>query len=60
MIIYKWNKEKNIKLKETRNVSFEQIVMHIERGDLIDIIKHPNNQKYTKKYPEDKKSRIIY
>ena len=28
------------------NVSFEQVVMHIEQGDLLDIIKHPNNAKY--------------
>jgi len=46
MITYNWNKEKNLLLKETRNISFEQIVMHIEKGDLIDIIKHPNSQKY--------------
>ena len=47
MITYSWNKEKNLLLKETRNISFEQIVMHIEQGDLIDIIKHPNSDKYS-------------
>ena len=36
-----------LKLKVIRNVSFVQIVMHIERGGLIDIIEHLNNQKYT-------------
>ena len=46
MITYNWNKEKNLLLKETRGISFEQIVMHIEKGDLIDIIKHQNKQKY--------------
>lgn len=46
MIIYNWNKDKNILLKETRGISFEQVVMHIENGDLIDIIEHPNSQKY--------------
>ncbi len=46
MITYSWNKEKNLLLKETRKISFEQIVMHIEQGDLIDIIRHPNNEKY--------------
>jgi len=46
MIIYKWNKEKNIILKNSRGVSFEQVVMHIEQGDLLDIIKHPNSEKY--------------
>jgi len=47
MITYTWNKEKNLLLKETRDISFEQIVMHIEQGDLIDIIKHPNSEKYS-------------
>ena len=47
MIAYSWNKEKNLLLKETREISFEQIVMHIEQGDLIDIIKHPNGDKYS-------------
>ena len=46
MITYNWNKEKNILLKETRGISFEQIVMHIETGNLIDIIKHPNQNRY--------------
>lgn len=46
MITYNWNKEKHLLLKETRGVSFEQIVMHIEKGDLVDIIKHPNSEKY--------------
>lgn len=47
MITYSWNKEKNLLLKETRKISFEQIVMHIEQGDLIDIIKHPSSDKYS-------------
>jgi len=47
MITYTWNKEKNLLLKETIDISFEQIVMHIEQGDLIDIIKHPNSEKYS-------------
>jgi uncharacterized DUF497 family protein len=46
MITYNWNKEKNLLLKETRGISFEQIVMHIEQGDLFDIIQHPNSEKY--------------
>ncbi len=47
MITYNWNKDKNILLKKTRGISFEQVVMHIQNGDLIDIIKHPNSQKYS-------------
>ena len=43
---YKWNKEKNERLKIERGVSFEQITMHIERGDVLDIVVHPNQEKY--------------
>ena len=43
---YTWNKEKNEKLKIERGISFEQIVMHVERGNVLDIVDHPNSQKY--------------
>lgn len=43
---YKWNKEKNEKLKIERGISFEQIAMHVERGDVLDIVDHPNQKKY--------------
>jgi uncharacterized DUF497 family protein len=46
MDYYKWSHEKNEKLKAERGVSFEQIVMHIEKGDLLDIVAHPNQEKY--------------
>jgi len=47
MITYNWNKLKNLLLKETRGISFEQVVMHIEQGNLVDIIQHPNSEKYS-------------
>jgi len=47
MITYNWNIEKNLLLKDTRGISFEQIVLHIEQGDLMDIIEHPNDKKYS-------------
>jgi len=46
MTYYKWNHEKNEKLKTERGLSFEQVILHIERGDLIDVIVHPNQSKY--------------
>jgi len=46
MPLYKWNNEKNEQLKLQRGVGFEQIVMHIERGDVLEIVKHPNVEKY--------------
>jgi len=46
MTYYKWNHEKNEKLKADRGIGFEQVILHIERGDLIDVIEHPNQSKY--------------
>ena len=46
MDYYKWDFKKNEKLKVERGVRFEQIVMHIERGDILDLVAHPNQEKY--------------
>ncbi len=46
MIRYNWDKEKNLLLKQTRGVSFEQIIVLIEEGYLLDILEHPNKEKY--------------
>ena len=46
MAYYRWNHEKNEKLKIERGVGFEQVVLHIERGDLIDVVEHPNQSRY--------------
>jgi len=43
---YRWNNEKNEILKRERGITFEQIIMHIERGGLLDIVAHPNQEKY--------------
>ena len=34
-------------LQETRGISFEEVVFHVERGDVLDILKHPNQEKYS-------------
>ena len=46
MKYYDWNDEKNELLKKFRGVPFEQVVLAIVSGDLIDRIKHPNPDKY--------------
>jgi hypothetical protein len=46
MDYYKWDFQKNEKLKVDRGISFEQIVMHVERGDVLDLVAHPNQKKY--------------
>jgi hypothetical protein len=46
MKYYKWNQEKNIKLKNERELSFDDIVFYINNGNLIEIIENPNTEKY--------------
>jgi uncharacterized DUF497 family protein len=46
MPYYQWNTDKNEQLKAERGVSFEQVVMHIEGGDLLDVYEHPNQARY--------------
>lgn len=41
-----WNEEKNLLLKQERGVSFERIVVAIEEGHLLDVLEHPNKEKY--------------
>jgi uncharacterized DUF497 family protein len=43
---FTWDPEKNQKLKTERDVSFEEVVFHIERGDLLDVLDHPRENKY--------------
>lgn len=45
---FDWNDEKNAFLKSTRDVSFEEVVFHIQNGDVLDVIKHPNADRYPK------------
>ena len=46
MKYFSWNIEKNEQLKKERGISFEEVVFHIERGQLLDIVEHPNQEKY--------------
>jgi uncharacterized DUF497 family protein len=41
-----WNTEKSQFLKQSRGICFEDIVFHIEKGDVLDDYFHPNQQKY--------------
>lgn len=46
MEYYQWSVKKNRQLKAERGVSFEQVVMHIHRGDVLQIFEHPNQNRY--------------
>jgi len=50
MKYFSWNEEKNELLLAERDISFEDIVFHIEKGFLLDVLEHPNPEKY----PEQK------
>jgi uncharacterized DUF497 family protein len=43
---FAWDDAKNARLKADRGIGFEDIVFHIERGDLLDILRHPNPDRY--------------
>jgi len=46
MIQFNWNNEKNLKLFKEQGISFENIVFAIETGGVIDVISHPNSDRY--------------
>jgi uncharacterized DUF497 family protein len=46
MKVFSWNPEKNAFLLKERNISFEDVVFHIDRGDLLDVMEHPNRERY--------------
>ena len=46
MKYFAWDETKNDKLKAERGIGFEDIVFHIERDDVLDILEHPNRQRY--------------
>ena len=41
-----WDDAKNAKLRKERGIGFEDIVFHIERVDLLDILEQPNPERY--------------
>lgn len=48
--MYAWNPEKNTLLKVTRGIGFEDVVVAINDGKLLDVFDHPNQ----KCYPQQK------
>ena len=48
MKYFSWNIEKNQQLVTEREISFEEVVFYIERGQLLDIVEHPNQERYSR------------
>ncbi len=45
-ISYRFSPEKNKQLIAERQISFEEIIVALHNNQLIDVIRHPNQQKY--------------
>ncbi|RJG00809.1 BrnT family toxin [Noviherbaspirillum sedimenti] len=45
---FRWSQEKNEILRSDRGISFENIVVAVESGGLLDLLAHPNQEKYSK------------
>lgn len=46
MKVFRWDNEKNEWLKKQRGVSFEQVIILLEREDVLEVVEHPNQKKY--------------
>jgi uncharacterized DUF497 family protein len=46
MNVFGWDNEKNELLKNKRGVCFEQVVLLMEKGEVLDTIEHPNQERY--------------
>lgn len=46
-MIFDWEESKNDQLREERGVSFEHVVQAIESGNVLTILEHPNQAKYS-------------
>ncbi len=46
MNYFDWSNGKNELLKKERNVSFEEVLLALEKNRLLDVLEHPNQQKY--------------
>lgn len=47
---FDWNEDKNSMLKTTRGISFEEVVLYISEGMILDILIHPNTKTYPNQY----------
>ncbi len=47
MKVINWNNEKNELLKLERNVSFEMVALQFDQDKVLEIVKHPNKEKYS-------------
>ena len=44
----RWDEQKNEWLKQNRGLGFEQVAVLIERGQVLEVVDHPDQRKYPK------------
>lgn len=44
---FEWDTVKNETLKQERDISFEEVQAAIEKGDMLDLVNHPNKKQYS-------------
>ncbi len=50
LMYYDWDEEKNNILKSKRDISFEQIIIEINSGNLLDVLENPNQDKFSHQF----------
>jgi hypothetical protein len=45
-VTFHWDDDKNQLLKRTRHICFEDVIVAIQEGDLVDVLEHPNKERY--------------
>jgi uncharacterized DUF497 family protein len=45
-VTFDWDDEKNRLLKRSRGIGFEDIIVAIEEGNVVDVLQHPNAARY--------------
>ncbi|TAN38778.1 MAG: toxin [Nitrospirae bacterium] len=45
-MVVNWDNDKNLQLKKERDITFEQVLIAIETGGLLDILDHPSKEGY--------------
>ncbi len=44
--MFEWSDEKDLWLRKERGIGFQDILFHVQKGDLLLIGAHPNQEKY--------------
>ena len=43
---FNWNNDKNEHLERTRHICFEDVLVSIQNGGVLDVVRHPNRERY--------------